>query len=590
MQSKLLAVIALLAILLSLIPTGSAHAAVSITPTQGIVGTRINITGLTDGTTFKVKWDDATVDQKTAGSTGSFDFVVPDSYGGEHWVTVESPVGTQVLRTSFAVLPNIVTDPSSGPVGTTISVAGHGFGVAEKNVAVTYDGVNISTGITAKDDGSWSTTFNSPASASKQAHEIDASGDITKGTDITNKPFTVIPQVKVEPVAGGVGTLVTVTATGFASAEQGIKVTFDGKDVRSSITAESTGSWSTSFSVPGTPRGSRIIDVLGNTTTAADITDIVFTLAPAVNISPATGFVDESIKITGSGFANNETSITVILDDKEVLSNITGDSTGTWTANFKMPAAINGAHKITATGRMTPATDITPASFTVQPQIIAVPKGGSVKEEIRITGSGFSAGKDFNVSFEKSSVVSGVTNDTGSFAAIFAAPGGKSGACTITATDIRNITASTTFQMETTAPDVPHIAAPRDGATVGFMGNTRVSFDWSDVSDPSGVFYTLEVSDQSNFVNILSSHAKLTDSKYSLTEAEALPNGEYFWRVRATDGAGNSSDWTPVSMVKVGFMTTGTLIAIGVGIVVLLILIAVLPRLLKPKKRSSNWE
>jgi hypothetical protein len=123
------------------------------------------------------------------------------------------------------------------------------------------------------------------------------------------------------------------------------------------------------------------------------------------------------------------------------------------------------------------------------------------------------------------------------------------------------------------------------------MGNTRITFDWSDVSDPSGVLYSLEISDQSNFVNTLVSRTKLTDSKYGLTEAEALPNGEYYWRVRAADGAGNVSDWTPVSMVKVGFITTSILIWIGVGIVVLLILIAVLPRLFKQRKqRRSDWE
>jgi phage shock protein PspC (stress-responsive transcriptional regulator) len=69
-----------------------------------------------------------------------------------------------------------------------------------------------------------------------------------------------------------------------------------------------------------------------------------------------------------------------------------------------------------------------------------------------------------------------------------------------------------------------------------------------------------------------------------------LPNGEYFWHVRAVDGAGNVSDWTPTATVKVGFVTTNTLVFIGIGIVVLLILIAVLPRILKKKKPKSDWD
>ena len=144
--------------------------------------------------------------------------------------------------------------------------------------------------------------------------------------------------------------------------------------------------------------------------------------------------------------------------------------------------------------------------------------------------------------------------------------------------------------METTPPEVPKISSPKDGATVGFMGDTKVSFSWTAVADPSGVFYSIEVSDQPNFVKTLISYSKLTDSKYTLTEAEAVPNGEYYWRVRAIDGAGNASDWTPATAVKVGFMTTNTLVFIGIGIVVLLILIMVLPRALKKKRPKSDWD
>jgi hypothetical protein len=42
--------------------------------------------------------------------------------------------------------------------------------------------------------------------------------------------------------------------------------------------------------------------------------------------------------------------------------------------------------------------------------------------------------------------------------------------------------------------------------------------------------------------------------------------------------------------VKVGFMTTNTLVFIGIGIVVLLILIMVLPRVLKKKRPKSDWD
>ena len=589
MRKKVLAITALLAIVLSLIPAGAAMAA-SMSPAMGISGLEVIITGLTEGNSYNIKWDGDAYKQGVVGSGGSVFFLVPESYGGQHTVTVESPTSSQAFTGSYTIVPSIAIDPNFGSAGTTITVAGRGFGLNEKNVAVTYDGLIVKSGIAADGKGSWSTTF--PASPSARGpRAVDASGDITKGSDVADKTFTVSPVVKMDPAAGGVGTQVTITATGFATAEGGIKVLFSGKEVRSAITSEVNGSWSTSFAVPPSTRGSHIVNVQGNTTTAADIPDMIFTVAPSVAISPVSGAVEDSIKVNGSGFANNETAIEVTFDGKTLERNILADDSGNWSVDTKVPACGSGPHTVTATGRVTPSADITPATFTTQAVLTAVPRSGNVKDDLRVTGSGFNAGKDYSISFDSNPVASGSVNESGSFLAMFKAPGGKSGSLTITATDTKGATASTTFTMETTAPETPKIASPKDGATVGFMGDTKITFKWSDVTDPSGVGYDLEVSEGSNFAKSLISHTKLADAKYTLTEAEAMPNGEYFWRVRAVDGAGNASDWTPANSVKVGFMTTNTLVFIGIGIVVLLILIMVLPRVLGKKKRpKGDWD
>ena len=588
MRKKALAFVALLTVALSLIPVGAVHAA-SMSPAMGISGLDVTITGLTEGNSYKIKWDGDAYKQGGVGSGGSVFFVVPESYGGQHVVVVESPTGTVVLSSNYIIVPYIAVDPNNGSAGTTINVAGHGFGVNEKNVAVTYDGISVKSSIAADEKGAWSTSFPAPPSG-KGTHAVDASGDITKGSDVADKSFLVSAVVKMDPVAGGVGTLVTITATGFASAEGGIKVLYSGKEVRYGITAEVSGAWSTSFAVPPSTRGSHIINVLGNTTASKDIPDMIFTVAPAVSINPTSGAVEESIKVSGSGFANNETSIEVTFDGKTLERNILADDTGNWTVNSKVPPCSSGPHIVGASGKITPATDITTTTFTAQSVLTVVPRSGNVKDEVRVTGSGFNAGKDFSVSFDNNPIASGSVNDSGSFQVIFKAPGGKSGSLAITATDTKGTSASTSFAVETTPPEVPKISSPKDGATVGFMGDTKVSFKWSDVTDPSGVSYEIEVGDQSNFVKSIFSHAKLADAKYAMTEAEALPNGEYFWHVRAVDGAGNASEWTPTATVKIGFVTTNTLVFIGIGIVVLLILIAVLPRILKKKKPKSDWD
>lgn len=590
MRKELLVIVAFLTVALSFVPAGSVQAAVGIDSIQGVVGKEVTITGLTDNISCNIKWDDISIKQDSSVSSRKVSFVVPEAYGGEHIVKVEQPNGTQVFSSSYTISPYITIDPNNGSAGTTINVVGHGFGVNEKNVAVTYDGVITKSGIAASENGSWSTGFPAPPSA-RGARAIDASGDITKGSDVVDKSFTVSPVVKMDPVAGGVGTLVTITATGFATAEGGIKVLYGGKEVRSGITSEVNGSWSTSFAVPPSTSGSHIVNVQGNTTASKDVPDMIFTVAPAVTISPTSGAVEDSIKVSGSGFANNETSIEITFDGKSLERNILADDSGNWSVNTKVPPCGSGPHTVTASGRVTPSAYITPATFTTQAVLTAVPRSGNVKDELRVTGSGFNAGKDFSISFDSNPVASGSVNESGSFQSMFKAPGGKSGSLTITATDTKGATASTTFAMETTAPETPKIASPKDGATVGLMGDTKINFKWSDETDPSGVTYDIEVSAGSNFAKNLFAHARLADAKYTLTEAEALSNGEYFWRVRAVDGAGNVSDWTPATSVKVGFVTTNTLVFIGISIVVLLVLIMVLPRVLKKKKRpKSDWD
>jgi hypothetical protein len=81
--------------------------------------------------------------------------------------------------------------------------------------------------------------------------------------------------------------------------------------------------------------------------------------------------------------------------------------------------------------------------------------------------------------------------------------------------------------------------------------DTTPIFDWSDVTDPSGVTYSLQVDDNADFSSPIVSKEGLTASTYTLTKDEALPKGTYYWRVEAVDGAGNTAGWTaPFSFVE----------------------------------------
>jgi len=129
MRKKVLAITALLTIVLSLIPAGAATAA-SMSPAMGVSGLEVTITGLVGEQSYKIKWDAETYKQGVVGSGGSVFFIVPESYGGEHTVTVESPSGNLAFTGIYIIVPNITIDPTSGSAGADITVVGHGFGVS----------------------------------------------------------------------------------------------------------------------------------------------------------------------------------------------------------------------------------------------------------------------------------------------------------------------------------------------------------------------------------------------------------------------------------------------------------------------------
>ncbi|MEJ2739844.1 MAG: IPT/TIG domain-containing protein, partial [Dehalococcoidia bacterium] len=336
-------------------------------------------------------------------------------------------------------------------------------------------------------------------------------------------------------------------------------------------------------------KGSHTIDASGDTTDDGDVDDLTFSVLPGISITPTSGYAGEEIDITGTGFANNENNIKVTFGGKVVGEDIDADDEGNWSTSIVVPPATNGDHVVDAYGNTTVAADVLNSTFTIEPLITIKPREGSVGETIYVEGTGFSGKKDYTVTYGDATVSSSLTTDLdGSFSTSFPAPDNMSGDIKIVATDSEGVTASGVFSMETTAPPVPRIAAPKDGGRVGYIGDVKVTFDWTDVEDPSGVHYELEISTQSNFSTTLLKVTDLNDSQYTLTEAEALSHGEYYWRVRAIDDAGNASDWTQLSMVKVSYVTTKTLIIIICCVIGFIILVSIVPRIVRKVMKMKS--
>jgi hypothetical protein len=110
-----------------------------------------------------------------------------------------------------------------------------------------------------------------------------------------------------------------------------------------------------------------------------------------------------------------------------------------------------------------------------------------------------------------------------------------------------NWSAVSSFIIDTAAPAAPILISPNDGAKTG---DKTPEFKWSEVTDPSGeVTYVLQIADNSEFSSPEVETSAITGGSYTVTEK--LDGGTHYWRVKAVDGAGNSSPWSETWSFKV---------------------------------------
>jgi len=370
MRIKALSLLLLLILCLTMAAPVYATGLTMVSPNTGAVGTTVTVTGGINHAvnTYHIYWDTTLITSGTSASDKSVStaFVIPESVKGSHTIKLTDPNDHPATEDSrpFTVTPAISLSVPEGAVGATLTVSGTGFTANEGEIKVLYDAVEEKTGISANEYGSWSTSINVPESASGN-HIIDASGENTTTTDVDDLNFKVTPEISLDPISGGVGTSIAVTGSGFAASETNIYVTYDVTTVVSNTSSNPKGSWGATFVVPTSKSGSHTVDAYGASTLADDVANASFTVSPTITIDQASGYVGDAINASGSGFAQNETSIQVTFDGVAVKTGITADANGSWTSPLGIPESVSGSHIIDASGQTTPATEVTDASFTV---------------------------------------------------------------------------------------------------------------------------------------------------------------------------------------------------------------------------------
>ncbi len=229
-----------------------------------------------------------------------------------------------------------------------------------------------------------------------------------------------------------------------------------------------------------------------------------------------------------------------------------------------MPDSASGFHSIGAYGSLTQAATVAEVGFNIGSAVSLSPDYGYVGETVSVTGSGFALNAPLRLTYDDQDVPEGgsTTDSSGSFSESITVPKSVHGRHTIRVSDDQNNNSKVTFTMENTPPAVPRLLSPGDGTRIGLPGGIKPTFKWTGVTDPSGVTYTLEVDTSPDFSQPILRVTDINGSSYTLTSAQALSGGEYYWRVEAIDGASNESGWSQLWSFKPGVMARWTLITI----------------------------
>ena len=474
---------------------------------------------------------------------------------------------------------DIILSPNSGVPGEEVRVRGYNF-TDEAWVDIYYypNGARIRVAeVETDDDGDFSwVTFIVPESCTG-VHEVYAEDEDEIDADAD---FTVEPGLIIDPEEGTVGTNVTVKGRGFAEDEEEIELRYytdgDYVVVEEDITADDDGSWEVSFQIPPSVQGTHELDADGDENQYYEVKNAAFEVTPGISLDKSSGSVGDNITMTGSGFEADERDITILFDGEAVQTEIRANDIGSWNGSFEVPEMPIGEYSVTAEGEQTEKEDIESWDFEIEPGLVLSPDEGHVGTDLTVIGRGFATDEYVSIMYDGNQVATDKTNSEGSFDVSFSVPASKYGERLVTAEDDEENEANAIFTMESDPPDKPELTSPPDESRVGFIGSVRPTFEWSEVSDDSGVYYSLQIAVSANFntteefVDPIFSVDGLVGGNYTLDETEALPYGTYYWIVQAVDGAENESGWTEAQSFRAGLLPLWAFIVIIVVIVVLI--------------------
>jgi hypothetical protein len=471
-----------------------------------------------DASTFKK------VNTDTNGSFDSTSYTIPELTGGLHDLIVSDTAGN-IWELEIKTGSKITVNENRAAIGETIEISGTGF---SRNAPITFyiDDMELQETTEADINGSFKDIQLTIPAISSGEHVLKAKDN---RLNTAESDITTLEAIAIEPDTGKPGTTINIIGEGFSS-NSIIDLKMTGVNL-GSITSDQTGYFETEVTAPNLPAGRyKLLANDGNRYSLAN-----FTILNGVILSSDTGKVGDSVIAAGYGF-NSNSSIVIEFDGKDIGST-QSDGGGEFETEFTVPQTSTGKHQIIITDGINPVI----LDFTTEVFAEISKTSGSVGTDLNVSGSAFKPKTEVTVSFGSTEAASVQTDEKGSFFTSLTVPPCQGGEQKVTISDGAS-EIDLVFKVETEAPPVPEAASPVDTTKTGL----KPVFEWSAVSDPSGVSYRIQIASDEDFSTIVMDKPGIKGTSYALIEKlePAAGDSPYYWRIKAIDGASNESEWS----------------------------------------------
>lgn len=427
----------------------------SVNKSSGVVGGSFafSASGFAATAVVSVTWSGGTACSATTSAVGAMNctFVLPPAANGPYVFSAADP-SSDLATTTITVGAYLSLSPTTGPVGTSVSITATGFSAAVP--------ISVSSALGTACSGS---TSSSGSFACVYAVPPTPAGAYTLTATDTNSHrasarFTLVAALTENRPSGTVGTLVTFSGTGFVAGRP-VNVSWAGGVACTGISS-TVGSFSCLFAVP-TVAGAIYPFTARDAPAGLDVATVSFTVLPSLVAAPAAGPVGTVVTFQGAGYP--ATTLINITWSAGTACAVRSGATGAFSCGYTIPATSAGAHSFTGAAATGPSAQTT---FTVAPFLVPMPASGPVGTEITFNGSGFAGGAAVSVTWSGGLGCTATTSGAGSFNCSMTMPPSPYGPTEFTATD--GYTASANFTVVSQLTSNP--TSGLDGTPVTFSG------------------------------------------------------------------------------------------------------------------------